>query len=141
MRFDAPLRISSMRELRGQSWPRVVVLIVTFTSRRYSVGTYRVGARMMTKLKLWLFIAGRGAQSQRAIENLRAFCESTLSGAAYEVEVIDVLEQPDRAEADRVLATPTLIKRTEPIRRLIGDLGDREKVLRGLDLEQLGQQG
>lgn len=92
----------------------------------------------MTKLKLWLYIAGRGAHSQRAIENLRTLCESTLSGAAYEVEVIDVFEQPDRAETDRVLATPTLIKRTEPMRRLVGDLGDRDRVLHGLDLENIG---
>jgi circadian clock protein KaiB len=94
----------------------------------------------MTKLKLWLYIAGRGAQSQRAIENLRSICESTLNGAAYEVEVIDVLEQPDRAESDSVLATPTLIKRSDPVRRLVGDLSDRHKVLLGLDLEQLGPQ-
>lgn len=89
----------------------------------------------MTKFKLRLYITGRTSQSQRAIDNLRTLCENELQGA-YEVEVIDVLEHPAMAEKEKILATPTLVKRLpEPVRKIIGDLSDREKVLLGLDVE------
>jgi circadian clock protein KaiB len=91
----------------------------------------------MTKFKLRLYITGRTTQSQRAIDNLRALCERELQGA-YEVEVIDVLEHPALAEKEKILATPTLVKRLpEPVRKIIGDLSDREKVLLGLDVEPI----
>ncbi len=90
---------------------------------------------MMFKLRL--FVTGRTPQSQRAINNLRDICETEIQGA-YEVEVIDVLEHPALAERDKILATPTLVKRLpEPIRKIIGDLSDREKVLLGLNVEML----
>jgi circadian clock protein KaiB len=70
----------------------------------------------------------------RAIENLRRICEDDLNGQ-YEVEVIDVLENPQLAEDQKILATPTLVKQLpEPVRKIIGDLSDRERVLIGLDL-------
>ena len=91
----------------------------------------------MTMFKLRLFITGRTPQSQRAINNLRSICETEIQGAC-EVEVIDVLEHPALAEHDKILATPTLVKRLpEPIRKIIGDLSDREKVLLGLNVELL----
>lgn len=91
----------------------------------------------MTTFRLRLYITGRTPQSQRAIDNLRNICESELSGS-FEVEVIDVLEHPSLAENEKILATPTLVKRLpEPVRKIIGDLSDREKVLLGLDLESL----
>lgn len=91
----------------------------------------------MTKFKLRLYITGRTAQSQRAIENLRVLCDNELEGA-YEVEVIDVLEHPALAEKEKILATPTLVKRLpEPVRKIIGDLSDRDKVLLGLDVEPI----
>jgi circadian clock protein KaiB len=94
---------------------------------------------MMT-FKLRLFITGRTPQSQRAINNLRAICETDIQGA-YEVEVIDVLEHPALAEHDKILATPTLVKRLpEPIRKIIGDLSDREKVLLGLNVEPINKE-
>jgi circadian clock protein KaiB len=90
---------------------------------------------MMYKLRL--FVTGRTPQSQRAIQNLRSICEAEIPGD-YEVEVIDVLENPELAERDKILATPTLVKRLpEPIRKIIGDLSDREKVLLGLNVECL----
>jgi circadian clock protein KaiB len=90
--------------------------------------------------KLRLFITGRTPQSQRAINNLRAICETDIQGA-YEVEVIDVLEHPALAEHDKILATPTLVKRLpEPIRKIIGDLSDREKVLLGLNVEPINKE-
>ena len=64
-------------------------------------------------------------------------CESDLSGR-YELEIIDVLAHPEKAEQDKILATPTLIKQLPPpLRRVIGDLSDSEKVLLGLELRQL----
>jgi circadian clock protein KaiB len=89
----------------------------------------------MIKFKLRLYITGRTPQSQRAIDNLRGICEADLEGI-YEIEVIDVLEHAALAENDKILATPTLVKRLpEPVRKIIGDLSDRERVLLGLDLE------
>jgi circadian clock protein KaiB len=84
--------------------------------------------------RLRLYITGRTSHSLRAIENLKAICELELAGV-YEVEVIDVLENPRLAENEKILATPTLVKRLpEPVRKIIGDLSDREKVLLGLDI-------
>lgn len=81
-----------------------------------------------------LYITGRAAQSQRAIQNLEDICESELRGQ-YEVEVIDVLEHPRLAETEKILATPTLVKSLpEPGRKIIGDLSDRDKVLDALDI-------
>lgn len=91
----------------------------------------------MTRFRLRLYITGRTPQSQRAIDNLRNICEAELAGD-YDVEVIDVLEHPSLAENEKILATPTLVKRLpEPVRKIIGDLSDRERVLLGLDLERL----
>lgn len=86
------------------------------------------------KLVLRLYITGATAPSQRAIENLEEICESDLR-ASYEVEVIDVLEHPHLAEEEKILATPTLVKRSPaPIRKVVGDLSDRAKVLDALEL-------
>jgi circadian clock protein KaiB len=69
-----------------------------------------------------------------AIANLKRICEQELGGA-YELEIIDVLKDPQLAEDDKILATPTLIKQLPPpLRRVIGDLSDKEKVLLGLEL-------
>jgi circadian clock protein KaiB len=91
----------------------------------------------MGTFRLRLFITGKTPQSQRAIENLYQICEAGLDGA-YELEVIDVLKYPALAEDEKVLATPTLVKRLpQPVRKIIGDLSDRDRVLFGLDLQQL----
>lgn len=84
--------------------------------------------------KLRLFVTGRTPHSQRAIYELHKLCEEELAGQ-YEVEVIDVLEHPDAAEQDKILATPTLVKQLPPpVRRIIGDLSVKDKVLLGLDV-------
>jgi circadian clock protein KaiB len=86
------------------------------------------------KCRLRLFITGRTPHSQRAIVNLQEICATELQGE-YELEVIDVLEHPQLAEYERILATPTLVRQLpEPVRKIIGDLSEREKVLLGLDL-------
>jgi circadian clock protein KaiB len=90
----------------------------------------------MDKYLLKLFITGRTARSEHAIENLKKICEEELKGK-YNLQVIDVLEMPNLAEDDKVMATPTLIKQLPPpIQRLVGDLVDREKVLKYLDIKK-----
>jgi circadian clock protein KaiB len=77
-------------------------------------------------------VAGKTPRAEQAIENLRRICEQDLDGR-YELDIIDVLENPELAEEARILATPTLIKQLPPpLRRVIGDLSDKEKVLMGL---------
>jgi len=83
---------------------------------------------------LRLYIAGKTDRSDRAIENLNKICEEHLAGR-YQIEVIDISQDPGRAGADDILALPTLVRKLpEPIRRIIGDLSDREKVLVGLNI-------
>jgi circadian clock protein KaiB len=82
-----------------------------------------------------LYVAGATRQSSRAIKHIRAICEERLKGD-YDLEVVDVYQEPGMARRDQVLAVPTLIKRMPaPTRKLIGDLSDRESVLLGLDLQ------
>jgi circadian clock protein KaiB len=81
-----------------------------------------------------LYITGQTPRSAQAVANLQRICVDWLDGQC-EITVVDVLEQPERAEEDRVLATPTLLKiAPPPARRVIGDLSDTEKVLWGLGL-------
>ena len=95
------------------------------------------GGRLTDKFLLKLYVAGSSPRAALAIENLKRICESDLSGR-YHLEIIDVLEHPELAEQDKILATPTLIKQLPPpLRRVIGDLSDSEKVLLGLELRQL----
>ena len=86
------------------------------------------------KYLLRLYVTGQTPRTMRAIENLRKICEEELGGR-YDMEVIDVLERPQLAEDEKIMATPTLVKELPPpLRRIIGDLSDKEKVLLGLDL-------
>lgn len=83
---------------------------------------------------LRLFVTGGTVRSEQAIANLLSIVEDELADA-YELEVVDVLERPQDAEDERIVATPTLIKQLPPPRRrVIGDLRDRQQVLLGLDL-------
>lgn len=87
------------------------------------------------KYNLRLYISGQTSNSLRAIRDLEALCEREPLAGQYELEVIDVLEHPNLAEDQKILATPTLVKNLpEPIRKIIGDLSDHEQVLLGLDL-------
>lgn len=83
---------------------------------------------------LKLYVTGSSSRGDIAIANLRRICEQELGGQ-YELEVIDVLEHPQLAEDEKILATPTLIKQLPPpLRRVIGDLSDKDKVLLGLEV-------
>jgi circadian clock protein KaiB len=87
--------------------------------------------------RLRLFITGASPNSSRAISNLKEICETHLKGK-YELEIIDVYQQPLIAEKEQLIALPLLIKRSpSPERRLIGDMSDTEKVLRGLNLSAI----
>ncbi len=83
---------------------------------------------------LKLYVAGNTASSMRALKTLNTILEQEFQGV-YALKVIDVLKNPQLAEEDKILATPTLAKiLPPPVRKIIGDLSDREKVLIGLDL-------
>jgi circadian clock protein KaiB len=87
---------------------------------------------------LRLFVTGTTTRSQHAIANMRRICEEHLAGR-YDLEVIDIYQEPEKTRDLQVLATPTLVKvLPEPLRRIIGDLSDREKVLAGLNLTPVG---
>ena len=84
--------------------------------------------------ELRLYVAGQTPKCLTAFENLKKICEEYLAGQ-YHIEVIDLLEQPQLARGDKILAIPTVVRKLPvPIRKLIGDLSNTERVLVGLDL-------
>ena len=90
------------------------------------------------KYKLKLYVTGQTGNSQKAIENLQVVLKESSLEEKYEVEIIDILEHPELAEEARIVATPVLIKKLPlPLKKIIGDLSDKEKVLLGLDLVAL----
>lgn len=87
---------------------------------------------------LKLYVAGQSPKSLTALANLKKICEEHLAGR-YRIEVIDLLQNPQLARGDQILAIPTLIRKLpEPIRRIIGDLSNSERVLVGLDVVPRG---
>ena len=83
---------------------------------------------------LRLYVAGQTPKAVRAFANLRKICDEHLAGR-YRIEVIDLLENPQLGRGDQILAIPTLVRRLpEPIKKIIGDLSNTERVLVGLDL-------
>ena len=91
--------------------------------------------------KLWqlrLYVAGQTPKSLAAFSNLKQICENHLKGR-YGIEVVDLLEQPHLSKGDQILAIPTLVRKLpQPVRKIIGDLSDTERVLIGLDLQAAG---
>jgi len=88
----------------------------------------------VNKFRLKLYITGHTPRSEAAIANMEHICKVDLGGQ-YELIIVDVLEEPQLAEDEKILATPTLVKELPPpLRRLIGDLSDKERVLLGLDM-------
>lgn len=87
--------------------------------------------------KLWqlrLYVAGQTPKSMTAFSNLKQICETHLNGR-YSIEVIDLVERPLLSKGDQILAIPTLVRKLpRPVRKIIGDLSDTERVLVGLDL-------
>jgi len=86
------------------------------------------------KWELRLYVAGQTAKSLLAFANLKRICEEHLAGE-YHIEVVDLLKNPQLAQGDQILALPTLVRKLpEPVRKIIGDLSNTERVLVGLDL-------
>ena len=93
------------------------------------------------RVELRLYVAGPTARSLAAIENLKAICDKNLGGF-YKIEVIDLLQSPQLARGDQIVAVPTLVKKLPPpLRRVIGDLSNSERVLVGLDIRPLNSTG
>ena len=91
-------------------------------------------SRKTRKLQLRLYVAGQTPRSITALANLRQVCEERVPGK-YQIEVIDLLKKPQLASGDQILAVPTLVRKLpEPIRKIIGDLSNKQKLLIGLDI-------
>jgi circadian clock protein KaiB len=89
--------------------------------------------------ELRLYVAGNTTRSVTALTNLKKYCEEHLKGR-YKIEVIDLLIHPQLAEGDQILAIPTLVRKVPvPIRKIIGDLSNEEKVLVGLNIRPLNK--
>ena len=102
--------------------------------RTFAVTPWITVEVVLSEYVLTLFVTGTSPRTQVAIANLNRICAQELDGR-YKLEIVDVLEHPQRAEDERILATPTLIKQLPPpLRRVIGDLSDKDKVLLGLEV-------
>ena len=94
-------------------------------------------AQRSSEYQLRLYVAGQTVKSKAALENLNRICETHLAGR-YRIEVIDLLENPKLAAGDQILAVQTLVRHLpEPIKKIIGDLSNEERVLVGLDVQPL----
>ncbi len=90
---------------------------------------------------LRLYVAGETPKSQNAINNIRKICEERLKGR-YEIEVVDLMKSPQLAKGDQIVALPTLVRRLPPpLKKIIGDLSNEERVLVGLDIKPKGKVG
>ncbi|MFZ2224902.1 MAG: circadian clock KaiB family protein [Candidatus Deferrimicrobium sp.] len=114
---------SSLRKGRGKKKAE--------TTEQFEKGVSRLGGR---KYVLRLYVAGMTPNSARAISNLKKICEEHLAGQ-YDLNVIDVYRRPTLAKGEQIVAAPTLVKKLPlPMRKLIGDMSDKGKVLVGLDI-------
>ncbi|MDG3008200.1 circadian clock KaiB family protein [Paludisphaera mucosa] len=87
-------------------------------------------------IELRLYIAGQTPKSVAALANLRRVCEENIAAGRYRIEVIDLVEQPARARTDQIVAIPTLVRRLPaPLRKVIGDLSNADRVLVGLQID------
>lgn len=95
------------------------------------------GAAVKKEWELRIYVAGETQKSRNAIETLKRICEEHLEGR-YSIEVIDLMKSPHLAASDQIFAVPTVIRKLpEPIKKLIGDLSVKEKVLVGLDIKKV----
>ncbi len=101
----------------------------------------RKESKSQPKTETWelrLYVAGQTPKSLTAFANLKRICEEHLKGR-YKIEIIDLLENPKLARGDQILAIPTLVRKLpEPVRKIIGDLSNTERVLVGLDVRPAG---
>ena len=98
------------------------------------MGRTRAEKSQRAEWELRLYVAGQTPKAVAALQNLKKLCEEHLAGQ-YDIEVIDLLKSPQLAKGDQIVAVPTLVRKLpEPVRKIIGDLSNTEKVLVGLDL-------
>lgn len=108
----------------------------TNTSKAGAAQRARTEAVAQDTWNLRLYVAGPTPRAIAALENLKKICEEHLAGK-YTIEVVDLLKNPQLARGDQILAVPTLVRKLpEPVRKIIGDLSNEERVLVGLDLRQ-----
>ena len=102
--------------------------------RKSTLRAVAASPKAAERWELRLYVAGQTPKSLRALANLKKICETELRGK-YRIEVIDVLAHPERARVDQIVAIPTLIRKLPPpIKRLIGDLSNKDRTLVGLEL-------
>ena len=107
----------------------------TKKSRRASNGQKPAAGDNSANWNLRLYVAGQTPRSLTAFKNLKDICEEYLKGE-YHIEVVDLMENPTLARGDQILAIPTLVRKLpQPIRKIIGDLSNTERVLVGLDIQ------
>lgn len=110
-------------------------------ARRANVTSVLARAPRSPKWRLRLYVAGNTPNSIAAFGNLKEICELHLGGK-YEIEVIDLLRQPQLAAGDQIIAVPTLVRRLpHPVKKIIGDLSNKERVLVGLELKPASYTG
>ncbi len=104
------------------------------TRRKSKSAASKPDGQEMAAWELRLYVAGQTPKSLTAFENLKRICEEHLAGQ-YHIEVVDLLEHPQLAKGDQIIALPTLVRQLPPpVRKIIGDLSNTERVLVGLDL-------
>jgi len=97
----------------------------------------KVEQKKKSKYILSLYISGATNRSKAAIANIKKICDENLKGR-YELEIIDVFQQPEKLKSEQIIAVPTLVKRLPaPIRKFIGDLSDKDNLLKGLELKKI----
>lgn len=128
--------------MKGKSVSKTAKRTTTASKPAAKKATARKASKRVAKAieeedKVWrlrLYVAGQTPKSLTAFSNLKALCEQHLAGQ-YEIEVVDLLREPQQAMADQIVALPTLVRKLpEPIKRVIGDLSNVERVKIGLDL-------
>ncbi len=108
------------------------------TNNKVKTSPAREQEKNVKTWELRLYVAGQTSRSLLAFENLKKICEQHLAGK-YTIEVIDLLEHPQLARGDQIIALPTLVRKLpQPVRKIIGDLSNTERVLVGLDLRPRG---
>lgn len=106
-------------------------------TRKTSGAGRRGGSAKAPRMEFRLYIAGQTPRSKMALANLERICATHFQGE-YRLEVIDVMKNPQLARGDQILALPTLVRKVpEPMKKIIGDLSNEERVLIGLDLREL----
>lgn len=104
---------------------------------RMTTGGDADGSRQLPRSEVWelrLYVAGQTPKCMAAFANLKKICEQHLAGQ-YQIEIVDLLKQPQLARGEQIVAVPTLVRKLPPpVRKIIGDLSNTERVLVGLDL-------